>query len=103
MWCPATISSSSEPTARGFLDSPARYLVIHKDLRVEAGKISSGDIHLHYWLGAEDTLWEPLRRAATVLSAELERAWGPPSYEDAALRVWDLDQIRGRGRGPEGS
>jgi hypothetical protein len=83
-----------EPTAERFLASRARYLVVHKNLRIEASRLVSGDIHLRYWLRARKELWDPLRRAAETMSNKLVRTWGPPSYEDVSIRVWDLDLVR---------
>ena len=62
----------------------------------------SSDIHHRYWLRAKEPLWEPLRRAAKLMSDKLERKWGAASYEDAAILVWDLDLVRSRARGRAG-
>ena len=94
------LQNRAEPTAEGFLASRARYLVVHVNLLTEASRVLSSDPHHRKWLKARQELWEPLRRAAKLMTAELQRQWGPPSYIDSVLRVWDLDLIRGRARDP---
>ena len=92
------LRNRAEPTPAGFLASPARYLVVHNNLRTESSRVVSSDMHHRTWLRAREQLWEPLRRAAKVMSRRLERKWGPPSYDDDMIRVWDLDLVRSRGR-----
>lgn len=92
------LRNRAEPTPESFLASRARYLVIHQNLRAEASRLVSSDPHQRYWLQARKPLWEPIRRAATVMSKQLERTWGAPSYQDDMIRVWDLDLVREQAR-----
>jgi hypothetical protein len=92
------LRNRAEPTPEGFLASRARYLIVHRDLWTEAGRVTSSDVHLRKWLKAREELWLPLRRAADVMTRKLEGKWGPPIYRDAMLSVWDLDLVRQRER-----
>ena len=94
------LRNRAEPTAESFLASRARYVVVHKNLLFESSRVVSSDIHHLYWLRAKEKLWDPLRRAAKLMSGELEKSWGAPTSEDVAIQVWDLNEIRARG--PEG-
>lgn len=84
-----------EPSPDSILGSPARYIVVHLDLHSETRRIESSDPHLSKWLGARKQLWAPLRRAGNAMALELRLAWGPPSYDDGVIEVWDLDAVRG--------
>ena len=97
------LRNRAEPTVEGFLASRARYLVVHLNLRAEANRLLSSDPHQRYWLRAGKQLWEPIRRAAKLMSMRLETSWGAPSYQDDMIRVWDLDLVREQQRQPNGS
>ncbi len=98
-----SLRNRAQPTLVGFLASPARYLVVHLNLRAEADQLVSSDPHQRYWLHAGKQLWEPIRRAAKLMSMRLETSWGAPSYQDDMIRVWDLDLVREQQRHPNDS
>jgi hypothetical protein len=52
-----------------------------------------GDDSGNRYLPAE---WEEFSRIAAKVGRGLRRRWGPPSYRDAAIMVWDLDAVRSR-------
>jgi hypothetical protein len=83
-----------EPTTADFLDSGARYVVVHLDLRSEAEHVVSPDPHHATWLKAIAPLWKPLRSSGRNTAARLERELGPAFYQDQKIAVWDLDAAR---------
>jgi hypothetical protein len=84
------------PEPAAFLASGARYLVVHADLRSEEERVHTTLFLFRKRLENLDELWTALRTAGVRMAARLELAWGAPDYADAAIRVWDLDAVRGR-------
>ena len=77
------------PGARNFLESDARYLVLHKDREREEARIRRVGPHL-----VAPRIWEFDRKAARRVLRELRAEWGKPDLQDADLAVWDLDRLR---------
>lgn len=88
-----------DPTPARFLESRANYVVVHLDLRSEASRLETSNIHHRQWLRAEPELWAPLRRAGRMMAGRLREVWGPPVYVDTSVQVWDLDAVRASRRG----
>lgn len=90
-----------EPNPAHFLDSRATFAVIHLDLRREAGRLETSNIHHRQWLRAESELWGPLRRSGRAMAQRLTNEWGPPAYADESIQVWDLGSLRSTPGGPQ--
>jgi hypothetical protein len=88
------------PSEQAYLDSEARYLVVHLDLHAESKRVLTGDPHQRLWLKARKQVWEPLRRSAENTAARLARIWGKPAYSDDAIQVWDLQTVRAQRGNP---
>ena len=77
-----------------FLESPARWLVVHRDINAEFLGL--------FELGDEGKPRSPLppgpRKSLATMAATVEakarNAFGPPDAEEPTIVVWDLDRIR---------
>jgi hypothetical protein len=82
----------------GFLKSRARYLVVHRDLAREEIRVPRNALrppdHLAERLEGE------LAGEAKAMARRLKRQWGPPTYADEWVQVWDLDAFRAPAAGP---
>ena len=74
--------------------SEARFLVVHRDPLAEERLVEGGDASGNDFL-PED--WERTARLSRRVARNLRRIWGPPSYTDERLLVWDLDRVRALG------
>jgi hypothetical protein len=79
------------PTPGSFLASPARYLVVHRDLPAEERLLTFGTCP------ALPSSPLPLERIARAMEQNLRASWGAPVFEDALIVVWDLDRLRPAG------
>ncbi|MCZ6782885.1 MAG: hypothetical protein O7G30_06200 [Proteobacteria bacterium] len=77
-----------------FLESGARYVVVHTDLKAEEARVRTRKFLFAERLIELDELWRVLRAGGARMSVRLEEAWGPPVYVDDAIRVWDLERVR---------
>ena len=94
-----SLQNHVEPIPARFLESRAHYVVVHLDLRNEARRLKTSNIHHRQWLRAEQELWAPLRRAGLRMANRLREVWGPPVYADESIQVWDLDALRSLRKG----
>ena len=80
-----------------FLSSRAKYIVVHLDLFQEEKQVISS-LHRAYRASrlSQKNFWDRMKKMGTGLADKLERLWGPPSYRDRFIRVWDLDKVRDR-------
>ena len=84
------------PSIRGYLNSPARWIIVHRDLQQEERRIATSDPNHWMRLDERPTIWEPLRVAAPATIRLLQRAFGPADYNDGVIQVWDLERLRAR-------
>ncbi len=74
-------------TPEGFLASRARWLVVHRNLAQEEGRIPP------------DMVIDPrhrnlLRVFGHRMTGRLRKNWGEPDYLDRRIAAWDLDRVR---------
>ena len=77
-----------------FLDSGARYVVVHTDLRAEEARVETSKMLFWERLEGSPALWSALRSGGLRMAERLADAWGAPVYADGAIRVWDLARVR---------
>lgn len=82
------------PNAQRYLDSPARWLIVHLDLQREERRIRTSDQNHWMRLDERPEIWLPLSTAGPTATRLLERRFGPPDHQSELLRVWDLDRLR---------
>jgi len=82
------------PRVELYLDSPARWLVVHLDLQQEERRVRTSD--RNHWMRLQERpqIWQPLLRAGPTKTRLLERRFGPADHASELLRVWDLDRLR---------
>jgi hypothetical protein len=77
----------------GLLASRGRWLVVHRSLIAEGGRIGA--------VTANGRIRYELRMHALDAVRRFRAAWGPPDYRDDDTWCWDLDRVRqGAGRAP---
>jgi hypothetical protein len=79
-------------TPGDFLESRARWLVVHTDLPAEEDRVTP-----HCWPIVDD--FKPqhrlqLQRAGRQRAASLTALWGEPDVREEEMLVWDLDRVR---------
>lgn len=83
-----------EPTLEAFLDSPARWLVVHRrPVEEERARAEEAGIRL-IPTGPREAYLEHLQRTGERLHRQAAQAWGEPFYQDGWIAVWDLDAAR---------
>lgn len=82
------------PSTERYLDSPARWLIVHLDLQREERRIRTSDPNHWMRLDERPEIWRPLRTAGSKTTRLLERRFGPADHQSDLLRVWDLDRLR---------
>jgi hypothetical protein len=82
------------PRVELYLDSPARWLVVHLDLQREERRVRSSDRNHWMRLTERPDIWQPLRVAGPTTTRLLERRFGPADHHSELLRVWDLARLR---------
>jgi len=77
-----------------YLDSHARWLIVHQDLQREERRIRTSDPN--HWMRLEDRprIWRPLQTAGPKTTRLLERRFGEADHRSDQLAVWDLDRLR---------
>lgn len=80
--------------ANSYLESDARWLVVHLDLQNEERRVDTSDRNHWMRLEARPAIWEPLQQAGPVAARNLEGRWGAPDFSETGLRVWDLERVR---------
>jgi hypothetical protein len=84
-----------KPEPAAFLAAPARFLVIHRRTARELDRLQRpGALGLPPYAGE---LRQRARLLADRMARRLERRWGPPSYSDEDLALWDLAAVRAAG------
>jgi hypothetical protein len=74
-------------TPEGFLASRARWLVVHRNLAQEEGRIPPA--------GQLEARFRNLFRVfGHRMTAQLTQDWGKPDYLDRRIAVWDLKRVR---------
>jgi hypothetical protein len=76
---------------QAFLESRARYVVVHLDLPKESKRLAGG---LHMPFAPRETL--ALQEEAARMANRLRKEWGAPLFEDEAILVWDMNEVRAR-------
>ena len=82
------------PSIQGYLNSPARWIIVHMDLQQEERRIATSDPNHWMRLDERPTIWRPLKVAAPATVRLLQRAFGPADYQDGVIQVWDLERLR---------
>ena len=84
------------PSPAGYVDSEARWLVLHYDWAREDGRVP---LKTRVPRAAERPearrVWRQLRRQAAAYGRQIERVLGPPVLKDPHRALWDLEAIRG--------
>ena len=82
------------PRVQSYLDSPARWLVVHLDLQREERRIRTSD--RNHWMRLQERprIWRPLAVAGPTATRLLERRFGAADHASELLRVWDLYRLR---------
>lgn len=77
-----------------YLESEARWLVVHLNLQREERRIRTSD--RNHWMRLEDRpeIWRPLLRAGPKTVRSFERRYGEADHRDDEVAVWDLDRLR---------
>jgi hypothetical protein len=88
-----------KPDPKSFLNSRARYLVVHLDLKSEEKRVLSSPVRFSERADQGNTQflqksWELLQKSGTNMAQRLYDEWGSPLFSDATIAVWDLDRIR---------
>ena len=83
-----------QPSTAAYLASPARWLVLHRDLQHEGRQIHTSDPNYWMRLEARPEIWKPVKRAGRGAERVLKRRFGEPDREGDGLVVWDLERLR---------
>ena len=82
------LRNAPPPFPERLLASGARYVVVHRDLPGEEARVPA----LLRRLRPEQAA--ALRETSRRIIKRLRRAWGAPYWQDDAVVVWDLEQVR---------
>jgi len=88
------LANMVQPRAANYLESDARWLVVHLDLQNEERRVDTSDRNHWMRLETRPAIWEPLLVAGPAAAQALEQRWGPADFAGDGLRVWDLERIR---------
>jgi len=97
-----SLQSLIPPAPGRFLQSPARYLIVHRDWLAEEMRLENNPcLNLPLKMTdsrGRDPRWTAWHTSAQEMAYQLEQLWGQPTYADEWLLVWDLDLIREQGK-----
>jgi hypothetical protein len=82
------------PEPAAFLASPARFLVVHHHTARELDRLERQEFKWLPPFGRDNR--QQARQITRRMRRRLESSWGPPSYVDEDVSVWDLSEVRAR-------
>ncbi len=86
----ASLRTVLQPEPERWRTSGARYLVLHRDVQREEGRLRGTGPGHERLLSRVPQFWQTLRREARRMERTLQTEWGPPVYSDDDIAVWDL-------------
>jgi hypothetical protein len=84
-------------TPEAFAASDARFVVVHTDLKREDDALPVDRCGAGNAEGSRG--WDSLGRQGMAMRTLLETTWGPPTWSDAAVAVWDRGAAKRRASG----
>lgn len=84
------------PTPEAFLQTDARYVVVHLDLLSEVQRVRSPDARDPEGVIGPPQYWHWTAGLGANMANKLARQWGAPIFADDSIEVWDLEKARRR-------